>query len=180
MIDLRPSSSASHPKATKPETTPSTRQLAELSHTEPILGKNATGMPCWTRPFRIERSILDCRTAESTVDGYVSQNGHVIPCRVALSVCLSSSRTPIYMSAKSRPHRTIYLTVVALFLEKRLQEVQRLHFEQQIDELQTRLIETDEKNAYLMRIIDQLNHVSSPQSQSATSPAVSFLLPDPK
>ena len=77
-------------------------------------------------------------------------------------------------------HRATDLTAVSSFLEKRLQEVQRLHFEQQIDELQTRLIETEEKNSYLMRTIDQLNQVSSLQTQSATSPAVSFLLPDPQ
>ncbi|CAF0829487.1 unnamed protein product [Rotaria sp. Silwood1] len=65
-------------------------------------------------------------------------------------------------------------------LEKRLQEVQRLHFEQQIDELQTRLIETEQKNEYLMRTIDELNKKSSVQSpQASSSSVVPVLLPDP-
>ncbi|CAF2736724.1 unnamed protein product [Rotaria sp. Silwood2] len=65
-------------------------------------------------------------------------------------------------------------------LEKRLQEVQRLHFEQQINELQTRLIETEQKNEYLMRTIDELNKTSSVQtSQASSSSVVPVLLPDP-
>ncbi|CAF1146484.1 unnamed protein product [Rotaria sordida] len=65
-------------------------------------------------------------------------------------------------------------------LEKRLQEVQRLHFEKQIDELQNRLIETEQKNEYLMRTIDELNKTSSVQtSQTSSSSAVPVLLPDP-
>ncbi|CAF0822869.1 unnamed protein product [Rotaria sordida] len=64
--------------------------------------------------------------------------------------------------------------------EKRLQEVQRLHFEKQIDELQNRLIETEQKNEYLMRTIDELNKTSSVQtSQTSSSSAVPVLLPDP-
>jgi hypothetical protein len=71
--------------------------------------------------------------------------------------------------------------IIYLFkLEKRLQEVQRLHFEQQIDELRTRLIETEQKNAYLMRTIDELNKASSTQTHQASSSAVPVLLPDPK
>lgn len=66
-------------------------------------------------------------------------------------------------------------------LEKRLHEVQRLHFEQQIDELRTRLIEMEQKNEYLMRTVDQLNQASSVQtSQQASSlDAIPVLLPDP-
>lgn len=71
---------------------------------------------------------------------------------------------------------------VFFLLEKRLQEVQRLHFEQQIDELRTRLIETEQKNEYLMRTIDQLNETSSARSAYEVQPsdAVPVLLPDPK
>ncbi|CAF3515351.1 unnamed protein product [Rotaria socialis] len=64
-------------------------------------------------------------------------------------------------------------------LEKRLQEVQRIHFEQQINELQTRLIETEQKNEYLMRTIDELNQASSFQIPHASSSIVPVLLPDP-
>ncbi|CAM4889740.1 unnamed protein product [Rotaria socialis] len=64
-------------------------------------------------------------------------------------------------------------------LEKRLQEVQRIHFEQQINELQTRLIETEQKNEYLMRTIDELNQASSFQIPQASSSIVPVLLPDP-
>ena len=71
---------------------------------------------------------------------------------------------------------------VFFLLEKRLQEVQRLHFEQQIDELRTRLIETEQKNEYLMRTVDQLTQTSSVQSshEVPSSDAVPVLLPDPK
>ncbi|CAF1574862.1 unnamed protein product [Rotaria magnacalcarata] len=64
-------------------------------------------------------------------------------------------------------------------LEKRLQEVQRIHFEQQINELRTRLIEAEQKNEYLMRTIDELNQVSSFQIPQASSSIVPVLLPDP-
>ena len=63
-------------------------------------------------------------------------------------------------------------------LEKRLQEVQRLHFEEQIIELRTRLIESEEKNRYLTRTIDQLHQASSQQTSSLDAGPV--LLPDPK
>ena len=67
------------------------------------------------------------------------------------------------------------------WLEKRLQEVQRLHFEQQIDELQRRLIETEEKNQYLMRTIDQMSQMATKAVVSRSSPdAGPVLLPDPK
>ena len=64
--------------------------------------------------------------------------------------------------------------------EKRLQEIQRVHFEQQIDELRTRLIETEQKNTYLMRTIDELNKSSSVQTRPPSSSAVPVLLPDPQ
>ncbi|CAF2110267.1 unnamed protein product [Rotaria magnacalcarata] len=64
-------------------------------------------------------------------------------------------------------------------LEKRLQEVQRIHFEQQINELRTRLIEAEQKNEYLMRTIDELNQASSFQIPQASSSIVPVLLPDP-
>ena len=71
---------------------------------------------------------------------------------------------------------------VVFLLEKRLQEVQRLHFEQQIDELRTRLIETEQKNEYLMRTVDHLTQAASVQSSHDAPPsdAVPVLLPDPK
>jgi len=67
-------------------------------------------------------------------------------------------------------------------IEKRLQEVQRLHFEQQIDELRTRLIETEQKNEYLIRTIDELNKNRSLQTtpRPADADVVPVLLPDPK
>jgi hypothetical protein len=58
--------------------------------------------------------------------------------------------------------------------------VQRLHFEQQIDELRIRLIETEQKNEYLMRTIDELNKVSSIETPQASPTTVPVLLPDPK
>ena len=58
--------------------------------------------------------------------------------------------------------------------------MQRLHFEQQIDELQTRLIETEQKNEYLMRTIDDLNKKSLVQTPQAPSSVVPVLLPDPQ
>ena len=59
--------------------------------------------------------------------------------------------------------------------------MQRLHFEQQIDELQRRLIETEEKNQYLMRTIDQMSQTATKTVVSTSSPDVgSVLLPDPK
>ena len=58
--------------------------------------------------------------------------------------------------------------------------MQRLHFEQQIDELRTRLIETEQKNEYLMRTIDELNKASSIEKPQASSTTVPVLLPDPK
>ncbi len=65
-------------------------------------------------------------------------------------------------------------------LEKRLQEVQRLHFEQQINELRTRLIETEQKNDYLMRTLDELHKASSVQTPQISSSAIPVLLPDPQ
>ncbi|CAF3373485.1 unnamed protein product [Rotaria socialis] len=70
-------------------------------------------------------------------------------------------------------------TIIVQSGEKRLQEVQRIHFEQQINELQTRLIETEQKNEYLMRTIDELNQASSFQIPQASSSIVPVLLPDP-
>jgi hypothetical protein len=58
--------------------------------------------------------------------------------------------------------------------------VQRLHFEQQIDELRIRLIETEQKNEYLMRTVDELNKASSIETPQASSSVVPVLLPDPK
>lgn len=70
---------------------------------------------------------------------------------------------------------------ICFLLEKRLQEVQRLHFEEQIDELQRRLVETEEKNQYLMRTIDQMNQAALKDVESIASPdAGPVLLPDPK
>ncbi|CAF1637922.1 unnamed protein product [Rotaria magnacalcarata] len=70
-------------------------------------------------------------------------------------------------------------TIIVQSGEKRLQEVQRIHFEQQINELRTRLIEAEQKNEYLMRTIDELNQVSSFQIPQASSSIVPVLLPDP-
>jgi predicted RNase H-like nuclease (RuvC/YqgF family) len=65
-------------------------------------------------------------------------------------------------------------------LEKRLQQVQRLHFEQQIDELRIRLIETEQQNDYLKRKIDELHKTSAVQTPQTSSSVVPVLLPDPK
>ncbi|CAF2110265.1 unnamed protein product [Rotaria magnacalcarata] len=70
-------------------------------------------------------------------------------------------------------------TIIVQSGEKRLQEVQRIHFEQQINELRTRLIEAEQKNEYLMRTIDELNQASSFQIPQASSSIVPVLLPDP-
>ena len=67
-----------------------------------------------------------------------------------------------------------------MLLEKRLQEVQRLHFEQQIDELRTRLMETEQKNDYLMRTVDELQKAESVQTQQISPSAIPVLLPDPQ
>ncbi|CAF1277196.1 unnamed protein product [Adineta steineri] len=64
-------------------------------------------------------------------------------------------------------------------LAKRLQEVQRVHFEQQIDELRLRLIESEQRNEYLTRQIDELNRVTSNQTPPRTPFGVPVLLPDP-
>ncbi|CAF0802038.1 unnamed protein product [Adineta ricciae] len=64
-------------------------------------------------------------------------------------------------------------------LEKRLQEVQRVHFEQQINELRTQLIETEQKNEYLMRRIDEMNKTTLGQTPQRIASGVPVLLPDP-
>jgi len=58
--------------------------------------------------------------------------------------------------------------------------VQRLHFEKQIDELRTQLIETEQRNEYLIRTINELNKAKSIQTSQTSSSVVSVLLPDPK
>jgi predicted RNase H-like nuclease (RuvC/YqgF family) len=58
--------------------------------------------------------------------------------------------------------------------------VQRLHFEKQIDELRTQLIETEERNEYLIRTINELNKAKSIQTSQTSSSVASVLLPDPK
>ncbi|UJR27643.1 hypothetical protein I4U23_008924 [Adineta vaga] len=63
-------------------------------------------------------------------------------------------------------------------LAKRLQEVQRVHFEQQIDELRTRLIETEQRNEYLMRRIDEMNKITSVETPERITSGVPVLLPD--
>ncbi len=58
--------------------------------------------------------------------------------------------------------------------------MQRLHFEKQIDELRTQLIETEERNEYLIRTINELNKAKSIQTSQTSSSVASVLLPDPK
>jgi predicted RNase H-like nuclease (RuvC/YqgF family) len=58
--------------------------------------------------------------------------------------------------------------------------VQRLHFEKQIDELRTQLIETEQRNEYLIRKINELNKTTTIQTSQTSSSTVSVLLPDPK
>jgi predicted RNase H-like nuclease (RuvC/YqgF family) len=58
--------------------------------------------------------------------------------------------------------------------------VQRLHFEKQIDELRTQLIETEQRNEYLIRTINELNKAKSIQTSQTSSSVASVLLPDPK
>ncbi len=58
--------------------------------------------------------------------------------------------------------------------------MQRLHFEKQIDELRTQLIETEQRNEYLIRTINELNKAKSIQTSQTSSSVASVLLPDPK
>ncbi len=58
--------------------------------------------------------------------------------------------------------------------------MQRLHFEKQIDELRTQLIETEQRNEYLIRKINELNKTTTIQTSQTSSSTVSVLLPDPK
>lgn len=95
---------------------------------------------------------------------------------IGLSVCVSF---PLHrLSSSPQPARISLHRFFGFLLEKRLQEVQRLHFEEQINELRTRLIESEEKNQYLLRQIDQLNQSASQQASSLDAGPV--LLPDPK
>ena len=71
---------------------------------------------------------------------------------------------------------THYISSIA----KRLQEVQRVHFEQQINELRTQLIETEQKNEYLTRRIDEMNKATSGPTSQRIASGIPVLLPDPK